>query len=605
MAAGGEMAIPLPTSSLTTAAAFLPIFLAESALGEFTADLFKVVTIALLSSWLLALSLIPLLAIAFLRARGEPGQSADGSGLHRAYDRVLALSLRTRTVFLVLTAGIFASAIWVLRWVPTVFIPPKTDPIINGTMQMPRGTAIEHTARVMSDMDRFIAEELMVKEEDGADGGRTDGTILDWSAWIGQSAPRYTLGLNPGSSDPGVVNLLINTTDYRVIPPTIARIRSYARERHPDPDVRLRKIENGVPIPYPVEVRAGGGDIDRLYELIAPIRDWLLEHPGVYSVKDDRGLRTKKLLIEVDRERALRAGVTNDDIAVSLQSSLSGLELSQLREADSLIPITMRSGLTDRADIDRLRTMPVYAPGGGTVPLEQVADIELVWQPAIIKRRDRNRTIAVQARLRPGVTAAEVNRELLPWLEEQTASWPRGYEHAMGGEAETSGKANAAIADKLPVAGMIILLLLVAQFNSLRKPFVILLTIPLGLVGVAYGLLISGSVFGFFTIPGLIALSGIVINNAIVLLDRIDIEIEQNGLAPAQAVPVACRQRLRPILLTTATTIGGMMPLWLSHDPMFETMAVTIMFGLLFATLLTLLFIPVIYTIFFRVQVAR
>ena len=605
VAAGGEMATPLLTSSLTTAAAFLPIFLAESALGEFTADIFKVVTIALLSSWLLALSLIPLLAIAFLRARGEPGQSADGSGLHRAYDRVLALSLRNRAVFLVLTAGIFASAVWVLRWVPTVFIPPKTDPIINGTMQMPRGTAIEHTARVMSDMDRFIAEELMVKEEDGADGGRTDGTILDWSAWIGQSAPRYTLGLNPGSSDPGVVSLLINTTDYRVIPRTIARIRSYARERHPDLDVRLRKIENGVPIPYPVEVRAGGGDIDRLYELIAPIRDWLLEHPGVYSVKDDWGLRTKKLLIEVDRERALRAGVTNDDIAVSLQSSLSGLELSQLREADSLIPITMRSGLTDRADIDRLRTMPVYAPGGGTVPLEQVADIELVWQPAIIKRRDRNRTIAVQARLRPGVTAAEVNRELLPWLEEQTASWPRGYEHAMGGEAETSGKANAAIADKLPVAGMIILLLLVTQFNSLRKPFVILLTIPLGLVGVAYGLLISGSVFGFFTILGLIALSGIVINNAIVLLDRIDIEIEQNGLAPAQAVPVACRQRLRPILLTTATTIGGMMPLWLSHDPMFETMAVTIMFGLLFATLLTLLFIPVIYTIFFRVQVAR
>lgn len=612
VAAGGEMAVPLLTSSLTTAAAFLPIFLAESALGEFTADIFKVVTIALLGSWLLALSLIPLLTIAFLRARGEPGQSTDGSRLHRAYDRVLALSLRNRAVFLVLTAGIFASAVWVLRWVPTVFIPPKTDPIVNGTMQLPRGTAIEHTARVMSDMDRFIAEELMVKEGDRGDrddrdddGGRADGTVLDWSAWIGQSAPRYTLGLNPGSGDPGVVNLLINTTDYREIPRTIARIRSYARERHPDLDVQLRKIENGVPIPYPVEVRVGGGDIDRLYELIAPIRDWLLDHPGVDSVKDDWGPRTKKLLIDVDRERALRAGVTNDDIAISLRSSLSGLELSQLREADGLIPITMRSGLTDRADIDRLRTMPVYAPGGGTVPLEQVADIELVWQPAIIKRRDRTRTVAVQARLRPGVTAAEVNRELLPWIEEQTASWPRGYDHAIGGEAETSGKANAAIADKLPVAGMIILLLLVTQFNSLRKPFVILLTIPLGLVGVAYGLLITGSVFGFFTILGLIALSGIVINNAIVLLDRIDIEIERNGLAPAQAVPVACRQRLRPILLTTATTVGGMTPLWLSHDPMFETMAVTIMFGLLFATLLTLLFIPVLYTIFFRVRVAR
>ena len=605
VAAGGEMAIPLLTSSLTTAAAFLPIFLAESAVGEYTADIFKVVTIALLCSWLLALSLIPLLTIAFLRVRRKPEPSTGRSALHRAYDRLLVLSLRHRVGFLVLIAGIFASAVWVLQWVPTVFIPPKIDPIINGTMQLPRGTAIEHTARVMSDIDRFIAEELMMKEEDKAGAGRAGGTILDWSAWIGQSAPRYTLGLNPGSSDPGVANLLINTTDHRVIPQTIARIRSYARERHPDLDVQLRKIENGVPIPYPVEVRARGEDIDRLYELIAPIRDWLLDHPGVDSVKDDWGLRTKKLLINVDQERALRAGVTNDDIAISLESSLSGIELSRLREADSRIPITMRSGLTDRADIDRLRTMPVYAPGGGTVPLEQVADIELAWQPAIIKRRDRNRTVAVQAQLRPGVTATEVNREFLPWLEEQTATWPRGYDHEIGGEAETSRDANAAIADKLPIAGMIILLLLVAQFNSLRKPFIILLTIPLGLVGVAYGLLISGSVFGFFTILGLIALSGIVINNAIVLLDRIDIEIERNGLAPAQAVPVACRQRLRPILLTTATTIGGMTPLWLSHDPMFETMAVSIMFGLLFATLLTLLFIPVIYTIFFRVRVAH
>ena len=605
VAAGGEMAVPLLTSSLTTAAAFLPIFLAESALGEYTADIFKVVAIALLGSWLLALSLIPLLTIGFLRVRREPESSADhASVLHRAYDRVLVLCLRNRVVFLVLAAGIFASAIWVLRWVPAGFIPPKVDPIINGTMQLPRGTAIEHTARVMADIDRFIIDELMLADEDRAGAGRADGAIANWSAWIGQSAPRYTLGLNPGSSEPGVVNLLINTTDPGVIPPTIARLQSYARERYPDLDVQLRRIENGVPIPYPVEVRVGGEDIDRIYALIAPIRGWLLAHPGVDSVRDDWGLRTKKLLINVDQERALRAGVTNDDIAVSLQSSLSGIELSRLREADRLIPITMRSGLTDRADIDRLRTMPVYAPGGGTVPLEQVADIELVWQPAIIKRRDRTRTVAVQARLRPGVTATDINREFIPWLEAQAATWPRGYDLEIGGEAETSENANTAIADKLPIAGMIILLLLVTQFNSLRKPIIILLTIPLGLVGVTYGLLMTGSAFGFFTILGLIALSGIVINNAIVLLDRIDIEIEQNGRPPAAAVPVACRQRLRPILLTTATTIGGMMPLWLGHDPMFETMAVSIMFGLLFATLLTLLFIPVIYTIFFRVSIA-
>ncbi len=606
VAAGQEMAIPLLTSSLTTAAAFLPIFLAESAVGEYTADIFRVVSISLLCSWLLSLSLIPLLTILYLHTRRSSGPPDYSSALYRTYDRLLDLSLKNRVAFLALTAVIFSSAIWALQLVPRVFIPPKTDPIINGTLQLPRGTAIAHTAGVMSEIDRFIVEELLVDDGDVSVGERTEEagekTILDWTAWIGEGAPRYTLGLHPGSGDPGIVNLLINTTDHHTIPRTIDRFQAYARERHPDLDVRLRRIENGVPIPYPVEIRISGVGIDQLQELGAPVRSWLQEHPGVLSVRDDWGLRVRKMKVDVDRERARRAGVTNDDIALSLRAGLSGVELSQLRENEDLIPIVMRSGSAERTDIDRLRTMPIHAPGGGSVPLEQVADLEVAWQPAIIKRRDRNRTLAIQAQLLPGVTAGEVNERLLPWLGEHAGSWPPGYGYEIGGEAETSGQANVAIAKKLPIAGMIILLLLVAQFNSLRKPVMILLTIPLGLVGVSFGLLASGSVFGFFAILGIIALSGILINNAIVLLDRIDIEITRNGLSPAEAVPTACRQRLRPILLTTATTIGGMSPLWLSHDPMFGPMAISIMSGLLFATLLTLLFVPVLYTIFYRIR---
>ncbi len=604
-AAGKEMAVPLLTSSLTTAAAFLPIFMAESAVGEYTADIFKVVTSALISSWLLALTFIPLLAITFLRIKkNQKKPNANDSILQRVYGLLLGFSLQNRFIFLVVSACIFASAIWAMQLVPNVFIPPKLDPIINGTLQLPRGTSIEHTQQVMTEIDKFFTEELLLTEGGSTNEDSAKGTIRNWAAWIAESAPRYTLGLHPGSSDPGAVKLLINTTDHTVIPQVISRVQSYVREQHPDLDVQLRRIENGVPIAYPVEVRVSGEDINQLYELIAPVRDWLAKHPDVRSVKDDWGLRTKKLLINVDQERALRAGITNEDIAISLSSGVSGIVVSEIRQANNLIPITMRSTSSDRADIDGLRTMPVYAKSGNTVPLEQVADIEIAWQPAIIKRRDRNRTVAIQVELQPGVTAANINREFLPWFRDHAALWPQGYHFEFGGEAETSGDANKAIADKLPIAGMIILLLLVVQFNSLRKPFIILLTIPLGLIGVAYGLLITGSVFGFFTILGLIALSGIVINNAIVLLDRIELEIRQNGLTPSEAVPAACRQRLRPILLTTATTVGGMAPLWLSHDPMFETMAVTIMFGLLFATLLTLLFIPVVYTIFFRVRIS-
>ena len=236
-----------------------------------------------------------------------------------------------------------------------------------------------------------------------------------------------------------------------------------------------------------------------------------------------------------------------------------------------------------------------------TVPLKQIADVNIAWQYSIIKRKNRERTITVNAQLKPGVTATEINKELNPWLADYANKWGYGYSYELGGEAESSGDANKSIADKLAISGMIIVLLLVSQFNSIRKPLIILTTIPLGLIGVTIGLLISNSIFGFFTILGIISLSGIIINNAIVLIDRIQIELEA-GHNAEEAIIAATHQRLRPILLTTATTIGGMLPLWISHDPMFETMAVSIIFGLAFATLLTLVLVPVLYSLFFQVD---
>lgn len=603
IAAGREMAIPLLTSSLTTSAAFLPIFLAESAVGEYTADIFKVVSIALLSSWMLALAFIPVISIGLIKIRKNQKAENHDSIMYRVYTSILRTSVKNRTLFLILTGAIFYSAIWALQFVPSVFIPPKTDPIIQGTMSLPKGVSIETTRDVVSDIESFIADQLLITENDAPNEQKT---VVNWASWIGESAPRYTLGLDPGSAEPGSVAMLLNTKNYLDIPETVRRIQDYARTAHPDLDVQLRKIENGVPIAYPVVVRVSGDSLETLYQIIEPITSKLQQTPGVLSVNNDWGVRTKKLLINVDQERARLAGVTNEDIAISLQAGLSGIELTQFREGDTLIPVTLRSVASDRQDIGKLEGLTIYSQSSSqSVPLRQVAELEIAWQPAIIKRRDRSRTIAVQAQLLPGYTATEINNEFIPWLNGIVAEWPEGYEFELGGESETSGDANAAIAEKLPIAGMLILLLLIMQFNSIRKPAMILLTIPLGLVGVAYGLLIAKSVFGFFTILGIISLSGIVINNAIVLLDRIDIEIEQNGLTPQDAVFSACKQRLRPILLTTATTIGGMLPLWISHDPMFETMAVTIMFGLLFATLLTLLFIPVLYSIFFRVNFSQ
>ncbi len=380
-------------------------------------------------------------------------------------------------------------------------------------------------------------------------------------------------------------------------------IEEYARQKHPDLNVKLSRFENGPPVGYPIQIRLSGPEFKQLYQIADDVTNRLYEDTLITSVKNTWGKQTKKLLVEVDQERARRAGVTSDDVAYSLKASLTGIEMTEYREDDKLIPITLRSIAADRQDISKLDGTSVYSQSTGeSVPLKQVADVRLVFEPGMIERRDRDRTITLKAQLRPDATAAEVNKTLSPWLEEAQESWPKDYNYEEGGEAEESGEANASIAAKLPIAAMVILLLLVAQFNSVRRPFIILATIPLGIIGVSYGLLIAGSSFGFFTILGIISLSGIIINNAIVLLDRIKIEVEEFGKAEADAIIFACLQRLRPILLTTATTVFGMLPLWWGGTAMFKPMAVSIIFGLAFATMLTLLLVPVLYSLLFKVS---
>ena len=292
--------------------------------------------------------------------------------------------------------------------------------------------------------------------------------------------------------------------------------------------------------------------------------------------------------------------MSSKDIATSLQTGLSGLELTQYREGDDIIPVTLRSIAADRQDISKLEAMVVYSQSSGSsVPLKQVADIKVVWENAQIFRRDRLKSVVVGAQV-DGITASEGFAAITPWLDEQKQQWPLGYGYELGGEAESSGKANQSIADKLPIAVLIIVILLIGQFNSIRKSAMVLATIPLGFIGVVAGLLIGQSFFGFMTLLGVISLAGIVINNAIVLLERIKIELDDLPDSPIEAIVNAAQARMRPILLTTATTVLGLVPLYLGGGEMWEPMALSIMGGLLFSTVLTLGVIPVLYALFFR-----
>ena len=594
---GSELRIPLLTSSLTTAAAFLPIYLAESSTGEYTAPLFKVVTIALLSSWVLSLTMTPLLCVTFLKGGKNPEGKVYDTAFYRTYRMLLLLGLRHRVLAIGLILAAFLVALQGFRLIPNIFFPPNDKAILKAEFELPMGTPIENTRDLVRKIEAFMEEELTVGPE------RMEG-IVDWATFIGQGAPRFVLNFNPEQARPEYAVMIVNATSVRAIEETvIPRMESFCFENFPDLYSTIVLLPTGPPPSAPVEVRISGRDPDILFAVADQVRSRLASIHGTKNIRDDWGLRTKKLRVNVDQPRVRRAGLTNADVAVSLQTLLSGYESTQFREEDEVIPIVLRSEEADRRDIGKLETLNIYSQSTGqSVPLKQVADVEVVWQPSKILRRDRLKTVTVSCDIGSNTTPIAVSNEVDAWLREESRGWEAGYKYQLGGELEKSVQANRSIAEKLPVAGFIILLLLVVQFNSVRRPLIILLTIPLGLIGVVVGLLVAQSYFGFMTLLGIISLSGIVINNAIVLLDRIRLEIEEHGLEPPQAVIESAQRRLRPILLTTFTTVGGLMPLWLGGGPMWEPMAIAIIFGLLFATVLTLGIVPVLYSLFFRVN---
>lgn len=595
---GVELKAPLLVSSLTTAAAFMPIGMAESAVGEYTADIFYVVSIALLTSWLLAMTFIPLMTTRALKVKekASAGEAVFEGRWYGLYETLLLMALRHRGLFLMVVMGVFVLSIQGMGLVPKIFIAPSQDPVFTGKLELPLGTSIERSEEVIAAVDDFINRNYYRP-------GQGDPVMANWMVFIGDGGPRFTLTLDPPNPNPANSFLVANTFDGGKVEEVISALENFVVTEFPDLAVQLARLENGPPVGYPIQVRLSGRDFNSLYRIADQVTSHLYQTTGVTSVKNSWGLQTKKLLVEVNQERARRAGVTSEDVAYSLRTSLAGIELTQYREEDKLIPVKLRTVAADREDVGKLDGMSVYSQSSGvSVPLKQVADVRLDFEPGMIERRDRERTLTLNVQLQDGVTAAEVNEGLIPWLEEARPAWPAGYRYEIGGESESSEDANASIAAKLPLAFMAILMLLVIQFNSIRRPIIILATIPLGLIGVTLGLLIANSSFGFFTILGIISLAGIIINNAIVLIDRIKIEIEELGKPEQRAIVDACQQRLRPIMLTTATTVLGMMPLWWGGTAMFKPMAISIIFGLLFATLLTLLVVPVLYALFFRVS---
>lgn len=596
---GKELFVPLLISTLTTSAAFLSFYLANSVMGDIMGPLFVVISIALISSWIISLTIIPLLSVFFLKMNAKSDKESFLNRLinllKNGYKNLILWALARKGMVMTGIVLMFFLSLFGFTLLAFVFFPDSDRNMITVDVNLPEGTKINATESIVVSIEDFISKELLVNQD------RTEG-IVDWSSYIGEGPSSYDLGYNPDEPNSNYAHLLINTTSFEINGSMIKSLNDYCYSNYPNADIKISRL-GSTGGGSPIEIKVSGDDPDKLSAISNQIKAKLFEISGTKNIKDDWGPKGKKFIIEIDQNKAQRAGVSNQDIAISLQTVLDGFGAGEFREGDESIPIIMRSEEREQQTLASLESLNIYAQNTGkNVPFLQVARVVPQWQYSKIKRLDLNKTITVTSQITDDGNASEITSQIKPWLDEQKEKWGHGYKYSMGGDAEKTADNMGAIFNYLPLTVFIIVLLLIIQFNSYRKMLMTVSTIPLGVIGMTLGLLVFGTPFGFMAFLGVISLAGIVINNAIVLIDRIEIEENELKRKPQDAIIAACLQRFRPILLATFTTVLGLIPLYLGGGEIWQPMAVTIMIGLLFGTVITLIFIPAFYSILYRID---
>lgn len=593
---GGEMAIPLLISSFTTILVFLPLMLAEHVAGEYTRSISLVILISLLTSWVLALCVTPTLCFYFLKvdvtAKSEAGQKNPAGiigRLYAPYEWFLHLIMAHRIVFTSLMLAVFVGSLSLMGQVPQQFFPDSDRSQVLIYTELPANTSTRTTNRRMQDVFTFLDDKEVFPH------------VESHSGYVGYGGPRFVLSLSPEDPSSNTGFLVLNIDNFEGVDKTIDSLRAGFRDNFPDMFVRVSKMFLGTSDSSKLEVQIKGPDGDVLFESAEKIKELFRAVPGAIDIRSDWDTRIVKVEVKVDQQRARRAGVTSDDIATSISGGFDGLHVTEFREGDDVIPVIFRADSNERFNLDRVRTLNVYSSARQTnVPLFQIADFGPVNQFAKIERENMFRTITVETKTLT-MTAEDLKTFIDPKLQELAATLPPAHYFEYDGVIAESADAQAALSSNVPIVIGVIVILLVAQFNSYRKPAIIMLTIPLMIIGASVGLLVTGSFFGFMVMLGLYSLAGIIINNAIVLIDRIEIE-EALGKSQYEAVISACVMRLRPIIMTTITTVLGLLPLILSRDPLFYGMSNAMAFGLAIGTILTLGVVPVLYGMFYRIE---
>ncbi len=587
--AGKTLAIPLLVSSLTVILAFMPLLLAEDQTGEYVRSLAQVIAITLVSSWILALTITPVMCFYFIKSGGHEGETEENynTKFYRGYRLVLHKLLRNRISFMTLIFGLFCLSIIGFKIVPQQFFPNSSRNAFMVVINLPAGTGIERTSESMIELNQWLLDRKQNPEVESV------------MSYLGYGGPRIVLAMAP--IQPGsqraftLVNVPVNTD----VGPIVERVRLHMLKEFPEIAGEVKKFWLGGSETGLIQLRIVGNDADTLKSLSESVKDIMRSVPGTIDVKDDWENRTMKFVVKIDQNRANLAGVSSADIARSLSTALQGAQISAYREGDQVIPIVLRGESDVNLSLDQVRTLYVFSSDGKkSVPLLQVADFIGIPEDGVIRRRNEQRTITVSSK-NLVLQASELTKKIRPQLSQ--LELPPGYQIGIGGELEASGNAQDALLKFLPLCFGAMLLLLLAQFNSFRCVLIIALTIPLCLTGAVLGLLVSKATFGFMAIMGLLSLAGIIVNNAILLISRINEEL-QDGAKPHEAIISAAVKRLRPIVMTKLTCILGLVPLMIFGGELWFAMTVVIMGGLALGTLLTLGVIPVLYSLLFRIQ---
>ncbi|MGF1799944.1 efflux RND transporter permease subunit [Vibrio gigantis] len=587
VSASKAMAVPLLTSSLTTILAFMPLLLAQDVTGEYLRSLSQVITVALLSSWFLCLFATPVLCVWFMKPISQAEHEHKQRSLsrfHLGYRHLINTILNMRLVTLAVVLSIFAASIYSFKFVTVQFMPGSERNQYLVFVDLPAGTKVEESERVSERLEDWLLD----KEQ--------NPNVTSTIRYVGDGGPRFFLALSPIDRAPNRVFMVVNTTDYKAALAMVNKTNRFIIEQLPEASGQAKRMWLGGTELGLVEYQVVGKDISTIQSIAKQIELTLRQVSGTVGVSNDWENNVPKLILDIDQARATRAGVSSRDIATSLDSYLRGKEVTSFRENEDVIPVIV--GAEDKEKtIDKLFTKQIVSSTNGeALPLIQFATIKATSEPSIIRRFDLQRTVTVSVK-HESLQASELNKLVQPKLSQ--IDLPPGYHIALGGELKGASKANGALFGYLPQCFAVMILLLLLQFNSIRRPLIILLTIPLSLIGAVSGLLITGAYFTFPAMLGIFSLAGIIINNGIVLIDCIE-QNRNNEMSVRDAIIEACTSRLRPIVMTTLTTILGLVPLAVSGGEFWYSMSIVMIFGMVVGTVLTLGVVPVLYSLFFR-----